>query len=519
MRVNPLLLIQRLYTLLLGLYPANFRQEFSGEMAQVFQEASHQAQQIGLRRLMAFLLKELFDLPGSLLSEHAWVLFRKEAHMSEVVNLDSNAGGLSASLGFSSPPVSWKESLLAALPFLAIAFSGLTTLLSGLGFSSSESPLLRILTTVFTLAFLVAALGILIFAWRKHWPRWSAGWYIFWLFAALAPLGLLSNFWDLPNAFYVFVQPFLWAFILLVIAWLLYHLSCQDAVKGILAALPVMGMTWILHQEFVRDDLEGTITLACWLLVAVSAVLILRFNTLRAGVLLALGTNILIGLAYAYEGIYYGGTLNSDAPGSNWIQVLRSFLPQWVAVSTLVLGPLLARFIREIGYRIQPAGLWMYRLVLSGLLLLIVCNVTASMIYTTDDLRISLHGKELVLNTMTWIGLAVFVIGFILFSRKALHDKAIKSPWILLLLGLCSCFVPFALLMGLLAGFRLSLPFFWYPAWSMLRGVSPIQQFPEFWPVALGVLWVVAASWLVIYINSRMVASPWPTPTHRVAKP
>ena len=113
--------------------------------------------------------------------------------------------------------------------------------------------------------------------------------------------------------------------------------------KGILAALPVMGMTWFLHQEFVRDDLEGTITLASWLLVAVSAVLILRLNDLKAGVLLALGTNILIGLAYAYEGIYFGGTLNFDAPGANWIQVLRSFLPQWVAISTLVLGPLLAR--------------------------------------------------------------------------------------------------------------------------------------------------------------------------------
>jgi hypothetical protein len=507
MRVNPLPLIQRLYTLLLGLYPANFRQEFSGEMAQVFQDASHQAQQMGLRRLLAFLLKELFDLPGSLLSEHAWVLFRKEAHMSDIVNLDSNTGGLSASLGFSSPPVSWKESLLAALPFLAIAFSGLTTLLSGLGFSSSESPLLRILTTVFTLAFLLAALGIFIFAWRKHWPRWSAGWYVFWLIAALAPLSLLSNIWDLPEVFYTYVQPAIWAFILMVIAWLLYRLSCQDAVKGILAALPVMGLTWILHQEFVRDDLEGTITLLSWLLIALCAVLILRFNSLRAGVLLALGTNILIGLAYAYEGIYFGGTLNFDAPGANWIQVLRSFLPQWVAISTLVLGPLLARNIREIGFRIQPAGLWMYRLVLSGLLLLIFCNVIASMIYTTDGLRLSLQGKEVFLNTITWIGLAIFIVGFTLFSRKALHDKVLKSPWILLLLGLCSLYVPFALLLVILAGFTLTLAFFWYPAWSMLQGVSPIQQFPEFWPAALGVLWVVVASWLVIYLNGSALST------------
>ena len=519
MKVNPLPLIQRLYTLLLHLYPANFRHEFSGEMAQVFQDASRQAQQIGLRCLLAFFLKELFELPGSLLSEHAWVLFRKEAHMSDIVNLDSNAGGLSASLGFTSPPVTWKESLLAALPFLAIAFSGLTTLLSGLGLSSPESPLLRILLPVFTVAFLLAALGIFIFAWRKHWPRWSAGWYVFWLFAALAPLSLLSTIWDLPNAFYVFVQPFLWAVILLAIAWLLYRLSCQDALKGILAALPVMGMTWFLHQEFVRDDLEGMITLASWLLVTLSAVMILRLNNLRAGVLLALGTNVLVGLAYAFEGIYFGGTLNFDAPGANWIQVLRSFLPQWVAVSTLVLGPLLARSIREIGYRIQPAGLWMYRLVLSGLLLLLVCIVSGSMIYTTDALRVYLNREDLVLNILAWIGLGVFVIGFALFSRKALHENIIENPWIFLLLGLCSLFVPFGLLLGLAPGFSLPAPWFWHAASAGLQRVSPIQQFPEFWLAALGVLWVMAASWLVIYMNSIIVASPWPTPTHRVAKP
>jgi hypothetical protein len=335
MRVNPLPLIQRLYTLLLHLYPANFRHEFSGEMAQVFQDASRQAQRIGLRCLLTFLLKELFDLPGSLLSEHAWVLFRKEAHMSDIVNLDSNAGGLSASLGFTSPPVSWKESLLAALPFLVVAFTGLTTLLSGLGISNSESPLFKVLMPVFTVSFFLLAVGIFIFAWRKHWPRWSASWFILWLIAALAPLTLISNIADLSSIFYIYVQPFLWAFILLAIAWLLYRLSCQDVIKGILAALPVMGLTWILHQEFVRDDLEGTVTLLSWLLVAVSAVLVLHLNNLRSGVLLTLGTNILIGLAYAFEGIYFGGTLNFDAPGANWIQVLRSFLGARTSVGAL----------------------------------------------------------------------------------------------------------------------------------------------------------------------------------------
>ena len=519
MRAKPLSLIQSIYSLLLCLYPSNFRREFSEEMAHVFQTASLEAQESGLRNLLAFLLKETLDFPSSLLHEHAWALFRKESSMSESVQLESNAGGLSASLGFSSPPFSWKEALLAILPFLTIAFSGLTTLLSGLGVASSESALFRILSPIFGVTLLLVGLGVFIFAWRKGWPRWSASWYVFWLVAALGLLTLISNIPGLSDIFYVYVQPLLWAFILMVIAWFLYRLACQDAVKAILAALPVMGMTWFLHQEFVGNQLKGTITLVSWLLVAICAVLILRLNSLRAGLLLALGTNVLIGLAYAYEGIYFGGTLNFDAPGPNGIQVLRSFLPQWVGISTLVLGPLLARSFREIGYRIQPAGLWLYRLVLAGLLLLIFCNVTTFIIYTTDDLRISLQGEELFLSTLTWTGLAIFLVDFILLSRQTLQEKAIHSPWLLVLLGLCALFVPFVLLLGMIPGFRLTLPFFWFPALTWLRGVTLIQQFPDFWPSVLGVLWVVASSWLVIYRSSTMVASPWPTPTHKVAKP
>jgi hypothetical protein len=105
------------------------------------------------------------------------------------------------------------------------------------------------------------------------------------------------------------------------------------------------------------------------------------------------------------------------------------------------------------------------------------------------------------------------VIGFTLFGLKVFHEKAVKSGWVLLLLGLCALYVPFALLMWLLAGFTLSLPFFWYPVLIGLHGVSPVQQFPEFWSVALGVLWVAVASWLVIYLDAlhrpaRMPVSP-----------
>ena len=502
MNNHALSLIQRLYALLLYLYPAGFRREFSVEMNEVFFEASQQAQKQGIKFSLAYFLKELFDLPGSLLHQYGLVLFSQESPMTGAVDLPSSSGGLSASLGFSEPSSSWKELLLAGLPFLAIAYTGLTTLLYGLGVVSPESRFLTVLSVVLAVGMFLIALGIFIFAWRKRFPRWSAAWYGFWLIAALMPLGLIENLWDVPQSYYVFVQPFFWGFILLGIAWFLYRVSCQDPIRGILAALPIMGFTWFLHQEFVRDDLEGTITLVSWLLIAISAVAILRLNKLKSGVLLALGINVVIGLAYAYEGIYFGGTLNFDAPGPNAIQVLRSFLPHWVSISTLVIAPLLARQYRELGYRLQPAGLWLYRLVLFGLLLILIANVVGTFIYVTDSLRHYLRNEDQVLNGLSWAGFAAFIIGFILLSRKAALSKAFDKQWQLWLLGFFSLLMPFGLILGLphrlfVPSFSLSHDLqFWFNSYS------PIGQFPEFWSVVLGVLWTLLAAWLVLVLHS-----------------
>jgi len=110
--------------------------------------------------------------------------------------------------------------------------------------------------------------------------------------------------------------------------------------------------------------------------------------------------------------------------------------------------------------------------------------------------------KELFLNAMTWLGLALFLVGFILLSRKALHSAAVESGWRLVLLGLCSLYVPITLILGLFAGYALSLPFFWYSALTGLHGLSPVEQFPELWLALLGVVWVVVASWLAVSLNA-----------------
>lgn len=59
----------QVYTALLRLYPTSFRMEFEEEMRAVFAEATAKAAKRGMRSLAAFLFRETWDWPGSLLRE------------------------------------------------------------------------------------------------------------------------------------------------------------------------------------------------------------------------------------------------------------------------------------------------------------------------------------------------------------------------------------------------------------------------------------------------------------------
>jgi exosortase O len=62
-------LFTRLYAFLLSLFPPRFRDEFGGEMQEVFTQALEEAQTSGERRLWVMLLHEAWDLPRLALSE------------------------------------------------------------------------------------------------------------------------------------------------------------------------------------------------------------------------------------------------------------------------------------------------------------------------------------------------------------------------------------------------------------------------------------------------------------------
>lgn len=62
--------IGRLYDTSLRLYPRSFRQQFEREMQDIFREALKDHGEQGSSMVMRFLLRELFEAPGSILNQH-----------------------------------------------------------------------------------------------------------------------------------------------------------------------------------------------------------------------------------------------------------------------------------------------------------------------------------------------------------------------------------------------------------------------------------------------------------------
>jgi len=398
----------------------------------------------------------------------------------------------------SSAPSGWKEALLTALPFLWISLSGLVTLSYGLGWLQYETKLSGVISTIFAVAVALTGIGLLVYAWRKGWPRWSASWMVLWLIGLIAlSTGLPTSLWKPGQLFYEYLQPFLWGSIILLIAYLLYRVFRQDAIKGLLAALPLMGIIWLPLSESVPDDLEGVITLSTWLLLAVGAVIVLRAKSFALALGVTLGVIAIHGLPYAYEGIYHGGYLNYAAPGPSFQQVLRCYLPYLVSASILVIGPSFGRFYFYLGLGSGPPGRRLYRLVLLGILLMLIANILTNIVQTSDALQAVWRSSRLILNLLNWLGALIFFTGFVWLGIVARRQQALPSTGLMVLLFILSLLLPGMLLMTLHYGFR-------WPVQVPFYDIGYLYSYPEFPVYGYGLVWMALSAWLVVRLNMKI---------------
>ena len=146
-----------LYTLLLGLFPKAYRDEFGDELQAVFDLSLEDAMQVGKLEVVRVMLRELISLPPAIIYEH--LRDRRKAKM---------IGKFSSRFDF-APGSRW-EFLTAIYPFILIGF--IEPLMTVLVMSSLLTPRSVLVNGIGI--FIVASLGILLLlGFVKGLPRWS----------------------------------------------------------------------------------------------------------------------------------------------------------------------------------------------------------------------------------------------------------------------------------------------------------------------------------------------------------
>ncbi|MBI3243123.1 MAG: hypothetical protein HYZ49_12590 [Chloroflexi bacterium] len=438
------------YALLLRLYPHRFRAEFGEEMRAVFAEAV--ASRTGLASIVIVCLRELKDLPTSLLREH-WSEILKGIAMAE----NRQTG-------------SWKDATLAGLPHLLVVM----LVLLPLGTVRNGSTVYPIFLFILPF-FILAALAL---AWRRGWPRWAASWYIY-----AAVIVLL-----LP-------QIVLLAAPLIIVGWL-YWITGRDRIKGLLMATPLMLLFWSPALEFVEPTIHNAIQLGMVLLAGALAIAIVRLNNARIGLWLALDASLLTGLLAAYARTYWHNLPPEYSEPPTLAAMAGLFAPQLVVGSALVIGPLLFWGLREIGKRSGQAGMLGYRLALGGLVLNLFGNLGYYLGYFWQSIA-NIGPGTLWFNMVVYLGLFLCLAGALWLGVAVRRSKVPLDLASLALLVLIPSALPlmWMLLLPIWFGFRI------LPA-GLSVALYDLGDIYKYEVYAVGLVWLLLGGWLVTRLSA-----------------
>lgn len=149
------------YSKLLLLYPRSFRNEFGEEMQIVFRDSVNEAGKDGILSLVIVCMREMLNLPGSVLRE-----FLHESRGQEVNMVASEK---------TYPPVtinenySHRDALIAALPFLLFGIANMIIEIARI----SPDTYSYLVDAYIYLAFYVIMLAGLFFGLIEGVPRWT----------------------------------------------------------------------------------------------------------------------------------------------------------------------------------------------------------------------------------------------------------------------------------------------------------------------------------------------------------
>jgi hypothetical protein len=478
--------LRRVYEVSLRLYPAAFRGEFGAEMKGVFAEALADAHEDGWASALLLTWRELRHLPGSWLREHWQAWSQKDAGMNgsakDLTNGEATTGRTIHG---------WGEALLAALPYLLIGILevviSLLTETGGLSLQSEQVVRLNYALLIFLVGTLLPTLVV---AWWRQWPLWSASWYLFY---ALPLFWLLV--WLVPRALDPFsalgqIAGFLLGMVL--IAGLLYRISRLDRLRGILAALPILYFLWLPNLEQTPNHIIPLpimifVEASSAVIVALAIIAMVRLRDWRIGFWIALAAFLAVGLQYSYVGIYYGGALPNVAPGPSPVEVVKSFLPQYFAAFSILVGPLFARLFRGIGRSSGAAGKVGYHLALLALLAIITASLVGLGIRVGDFFG-DPGPTFIVLEWVISLGLAGYAVSLGVLYLSARRSGALPDAIGLVLLAI----LPMAMPLTMMSPFN----FATQPV-TQLYGFPVVRALPGAVVLGAGLTWLLLSAWLV----------------------
>ena len=234
-------------------------------------------------------------------------------------------------------PGTWGGALLAGLPHLLMG------LLIGLGklsvFDVYQPAQPSSVIIGIALALFVAV--VLILAWRRGWPLWSASWYLYGTWAIIAIFGLtienlnLEDSWRYTNAMF-----FGWILLCMIGYFVILTKSKLHGLLSVAFLFPLLG---VMMLEFIPNPIESWLAICVGLLAALAAGATVRVGELRLALGLVLGLNLAAGLVWAYISEYRMLDLPDGIPAH--IPTFGNFLEMLALYSIFGLGIIALPFI------------------------------------------------------------------------------------------------------------------------------------------------------------------------------
>lgn len=298
-------LLTKIYALLLRAYHAGFREPFASEMQSVFFEELHEARQGGWRTMLGVFIRELRELPPSIMREN-WSL--RPAELNGPFE------------GTSPVPGTWRSALMAGLPHTLYAFCLYLPLIFSLIFD------MNILRQTVMLFFWFLVIAALLVAWQRGWPLWSASWVGYGL------IFILEGFLDLFTSDLLEKVTFVSWFAVLAI--ILLWLARRDWLSGLLAVLPITPMWfWWISMDGIRGNSgEALLYISIGAIVSLAVFTIVRVGRWQTAVWLILAVILAAGLPVSYGTTFFSNLPPYYRPEPNVMNVMRGVLGNYAAI-------------------------------------------------------------------------------------------------------------------------------------------------------------------------------------------